>query len=80
MSVLSLKITSPDGVLCEDTASYVRLQAADGSVGVLPGHAPMLVALVKGQVCYRKDGAMYTVDVDRGVAEIKDNRIVILSG
>ena len=40
----------------------------------------MLVALVKGQVCYRKDGAMYTVDVDRGVAEIKDNRIVILSG
>ena len=81
MGPLELRIVSPEGVLAETTAQYVRLQATDGSLGILPGHAPMIAAIAEGNVFYRgSDGAEGEVYVDRGVAEICDNKIVIIAG
>lgn len=44
------RILTPLGEVARTSAVYVRAEAADGLLGVMAGHAPMLVRLVVGAV------------------------------
>ena len=77
---LSLKVVSAQGVLLDEKADYICLPAEDGTIGVLKGHAPMIVSLKAGDIKYRGSTGESAFHLDRGIAEIKDNRVVIISG
>jgi len=52
---IDLEIVSPEKLLLSKSADMVVIPAAEGEMGVLPGHAPMIVLLRGGHaVCLRR--------------------------
>ncbi len=77
---LNVRIISPGGVLLNERVDYVNLPAADGSIGILPGHSPLIAQLVAGDVKYRKDGAPSSFGIPEGLAKVADNTVTVIVG
>ena len=58
---------------------YVKLPAAQGSIGILPGHAPLLTTLIPGVLKYQVEGHVEYMAVSDGFVEITDNVVIILA-
>ena len=76
----NLQLVSRQGVKFEGPVEYLRLPAADGLLGVLADHAPLIVALVPGEIAVTLPGAQVPTYYagSAGVAEIRDNAAVVL--
>jgi len=80
MEALELVILSAEGVVLRENVNRVSMRGIDGSFGVMRNHAPMIAALEKGAVVYYKGDKELACEISGGIAEIKDNRITILTG
>ncbi len=77
---LSVTIAAPDGVLWEGEATYVSAPAVEGSIGLLPGHLPILSVLVAGVVkVVRADGGDQLVDIAGGFLSFDHDMITIVA-
>ena len=77
--VFMLEIITPERrVLSEEVTSLV-VPTADGYVGVLAHHAPMVAGVAIGVLRYRRDDAWHAVAVSGGFMEVADNRAVVLA-
>jgi F-type H+-transporting ATPase subunit epsilon len=76
----ALEIVSPEKLLLARPVDMVVIPAADGELGVLPGHAPMIV-LLRGGVIRLYEGAQVIsrLFVDSGFAEITPERCTVLA-
>src|SRR5207237_10688696 len=59
-------------------ADEVRLPAVDGSLGVRPGHTPLVAALGAGELVYVTGGADHRYAVGEGFAEVSNDRVRVL--
>jgi F-type H+-transporting ATPase subunit epsilon len=59
--------------------NMVVLPGAEGVMGVLPHHSPMLTSLNFGEVIVRHDGGEEFFAVGGGIAEIQPDHIIILA-
>lgn len=74
-------IVTPEQQVLDERVQQVILPAHDGQVGILTGRAPLLVQLGVGLL--RVDvtpGQQRVFFVDGGVAQMKDNRLTVVSG
>jgi F-type H+-transporting ATPase subunit epsilon len=79
MSV-NLEIVSPEKLLLSRDVDMVVIPAAEGDMGVLEGHAPMMVTLRGGVVSlYEGDRVTDTLFVAGGFAEITPERCTVLA-
>lgn len=78
-SHLALEIVTPDRSVAYETVDEVELPGAEGYLGVLPGHTPLLVALQVGAVRFRKGDEESFLSVAFGFAEIGPDRVRILA-
>ncbi|MEO3472408.1 ATP synthase F1 subunit epsilon [Roseomonas sp. CAU 1739] len=80
MATFQLEFVSPEKLLLSRPVEMALLPAAEGEMGVLPGHAPMIVAL-RGGVIGVQEGGQITerLFVAGGFAEITPNRVTILA-
>jgi len=76
---LTLRVITPDAIVIDTPASYVRIPGADGSLGILPRHAGMVSALDTGLLHYKHDGKERLVFVSGGFAEVRGNTVRIVS-
>ncbi len=78
---VALEIVSPEKLLLSQDVGMVVLPAAEGDLGVLPGHAPMIVSLRGGVISIYEDGKTVSARlfVAGGFAEITDTRCTILA-
>jgi len=77
---MNVDIITPDESLYSGDATSVTVPGIDGSLGILERHAPLISALKKGQVKVTDaSGKEMTYDIDGGVAEVKDNKVIILA-
>lgn len=77
---LQLKIISPEKILAERAAQLVTLPASEGQMGVLVGHAPMIVGLQAGTAeVTAADGTVENFAITGGFAEITADEVVILA-
>jgi F-type H+-transporting ATPase subunit epsilon len=72
-------IVTPDSQPFAGTVESVVLPAHDGQVGILTGRAPLLVKLGTGTLTTRIGGTEKHFQVDRGVAQMKDNKLTVLT-
>jgi F-type H+-transporting ATPase subunit epsilon len=80
MATFQLEFVSPEKLLLSRPVEMALLPAADGQMGVLPGHAPMIVALRGGVISVREDGAeTESLFVPGGFAEITPTRVTVLA-
>lgn len=77
---MTLDIITPDKSLFKGEAQAVTVPGIDGSLGILERHAPLISALKNGKVKVTDSAGKETVfEIDGGVAEVKDNKVIILA-
>jgi len=78
-SQLTVEIVTPDRAVVHAEVDEVVLPAAEGEVGVLPGHTPALLALHVGELWYRRAAEKFYLSVGFGFAEILPDRVIVLA-
>ena len=63
--------------MLETGADLVTLPGAAGSFTVLKDHAPIVTALVKGNVRYVSEGKEELVPIKEGFAEVHNNIVTV---
>jgi len=76
---LQLSIVTPSRSFIETEAEYVVAPGSEGELGILPGHAPLLVALKPGVVRYTEKGRTSRVAIGGGFAEVTQERVTVLA-
>jgi F-type H+-transporting ATPase subunit epsilon len=57
----------------------VQLPGAEGALGILPRHAPLLAQLQPGELWYRKGPERHFLSIEFGVAEVLPDRVTVLA-
>jgi F-type H+-transporting ATPase subunit epsilon len=80
MATFDLELVSPEKLLLSRPVEMAIIPAAEGDMGILPGHSPMIVAL-KGGVIEVRGGGKPTerLFVAGGFAEITPTRVTVLA-
>lgn len=76
---MKLRILSVTGTLLEAEADSVTVPAADGQLGILRGHSPMIAALRAGEIRYGRAGTQERFPVSGGVLEVSGDLITVLT-
>jgi F-type H+-transporting ATPase subunit epsilon len=76
----NLEIVSPEQLLLSRPVDMVVIPAAEGDMGVLEGHTPMIVALRGGTISlYEGDRVTEQLYVAGGFAEVTGERCTVLA-
>jgi F-type H+-transporting ATPase subunit epsilon len=77
---LTLRVITPERIALDRSVASVRLPALDGSMGVLPRHAPMIAALDTGLLRYRETSGSpeEVLFVSGGFAEVRGETLRVV--
>ena len=78
-TTLQLEVVTPDHTLVTDKVDEVVAPAAEGYLGVLPGHTPLLASLAPGQLWYRKGAQKVFLSVISGFIEVLPDKVTVLA-
>jgi F-type H+-transporting ATPase subunit epsilon len=78
---IELIVVTPQRQLLREKVASVQLPGANGELGILPGHAPLITELGNGELSYRtSEGAEPVVlAVLSGFAEVLPDRVTVLA-
>jgi F-type H+-transporting ATPase subunit epsilon len=76
---LTVSVISPERTIFEGTADMVVVPAWDGEVGVLRGHAPMLVLLGEGDLRLRTGTEEQRFFVGGGFMQVTNDVVTVIS-
>ena len=79
MAELHLDFVSPESVLFSGGVDQVDLPGAEGDMGILAGHAPLVTPLRPGIVTIYRGGAREPVVVTGGFAEVGPTGLTVLA-
>ena len=79
MATLHLEFVSPESVLFSGDVDQVDLPGAEGHMGILAGHAPLVTTLRPGIVTIYRGGARDPVVVTGGFAEVGPAGLTVLA-
>ncbi|MDO9707572.1 ATP synthase F1 subunit epsilon [Paracraurococcus lichenis] len=80
MATFLLELVSPERLLLSRQVEMATIPAAEGEMGVLPGHSPMIVSLRGGVIRVRENGAeTERLFVGGGFAEVSPERVTVLA-
>ena len=80
MATFLLELVSPAKLLLSRQVEMATIPAVEGEMGVLPGHAPMIVALKGGVLRLRENGQETDkLFVAGGFAEVSAERVTVLA-
>ena len=75
-----LEIIAPDQKLYSGEVDLVQVPGSKGSFEILRNHAPIISTLEPGQIrIVDQKGGTRLFDVDGGVIEVKNNKIIVLA-
>lgn len=72
-------VTQEKKIFDEPEADMVLIPAAEGEMGVLPHHAPVLTTLGFGELIIRKGRAEERFAIYGGVVDVRPDKVVILA-
>lgn len=76
---MQIEIINPDQTIFSGEAELVQLPGKDGSFEIMNNHAPLISVLKKGKVKIVKNKQEEFYDINGGVIEVLNNKILILS-
>lgn len=74
-----LEVATPDRLLVREHATEAQIPAANGYIGVLPDHAPLLAALGTGMLSFSVDGRRASLVVSGGFVEVEPDHVRVLA-
>ncbi len=79
VSKMQLDIVTPEKIVYSDEVDMVITRAAEGDIGVLPKHAPLVSPLKGTHVRVKKDGKEEVISVSGGFLEVRPEKVTILA-
>lgn len=77
---IHLEVAAPDRQVFAGDVEQLQAPAADGYLGVLPGHAPLITELGTGVLSFvNGDGVTRYLMVDQGLMEVLPDRVRVLT-
>jgi F-type H+-transporting ATPase subunit epsilon len=78
-AMLHLDLVSPERVLISGDVDQVDLPGAEGDMGILAAHAPLVTTLRPGIVTVYRDGKRELIVVTGGFAEVGPGGLTVLA-
>jgi len=79
MAVISIDILTPDRRVLQAQADSVVVPAADGELGILADHTPLVAQLQPGEIRMRSGNDVQIFAVSGGFVEVQNNHVVVLA-
>ena len=79
MVTMRLEIITAEREILSDEVDVLVAPGIDGELGILPYHAPLMIALQPGEIMIRKDGEESYLAVSGGFLEVMGNKVTILA-
>lgn len=76
---LHLEVITPERKVYEEDVDMVIAPGADGYLGILPHHAPLLTALGPGEFRVKRGGTEEVLAVFGGFMDVRGGRVVVLT-
>ncbi len=76
---MQLEIVTAERVVLSDEVDQVNVPGAAGRMGILPGHEPILSALIPGEMTIIKGGERMPFAISGGFIEVLPNKVTILA-
>lgn len=76
---LTLEIVTPESRVYSDTIDTVVIPTAEGEVGILPGHIPLLAQVENGELRVTKNGQTQWLAVSGGFVQVEGDRVSVLA-
>jgi F-type H+-transporting ATPase subunit epsilon len=76
---LALEVVTPERLLVQENVTAVQAPAANGYLGILPGHAPLLAEMGAGYLNYEAGGKRWYLAVHFGYIEVLADRVRVLA-
>ena len=79
MATLRLEIVTPEAKTFSEDVDMVTMPGADGELGILPQHAPLMTQLKPGELRIKRGGQETILAIGDGFAEVLPHRVSILT-
>ena len=76
---LQLEVITPERRLISETVDAVTVPGANGELGILPGHTPLISQLRTGVLAYTQGSASRRLLVSGGFVEVNSDRVSVLA-
>ncbi len=76
---ITVEVVTPEKAVLSEQVDEVVLPGSVGQVGILPGHLPMLTGLNIGEMIIRDRGEERHFFVDKGFAEVLDDKVSVIT-
>ena len=76
---LQLEIVTPEKMVLQEAVDEVILPGAEGELGILPEHTPLISQLQTGVLIYRQGNEKRSVFVSGGFVEVLPDRVSVLT-
>jgi F-type H+-transporting ATPase subunit epsilon len=76
---MHVTVISPEAAIFDGEADAVTAPAYDGSLGVLPRHAPMMTLLGQGELAVRQGDRTRRFHVSGGFLQVDHDRVRVCS-
>jgi F-type H+-transporting ATPase subunit epsilon len=76
---MKVSVISPERTIYDGEADAIVVPAWDGQLGVMRGHAPMLVLLGEGEMRVTLNGSDERFQIHGGFLQVVDDVVTILS-
>jgi len=76
---MKLDIVSAERLVYSDDVDMVIAPGAEGQLGILPHHAPLMTMLDPGELLVKKEGNELCLVVSGGFMEVRPDHIIVLA-
>ncbi|HQW28874.1 MAG TPA: ATP synthase F1 subunit epsilon [Verrucomicrobiales bacterium] len=76
---MRLDIVTPEKKAFSDEIDSVVVPGAEGELGILKSHAPLVTTLRPGELRYLKGGLETSLAIGTGIVEISNDRVSVLT-
>ncbi|MBM2824808.1 MAG: synthase epsilon subunit [Dehalococcoidales bacterium] len=76
---LKLDVVTAERVVYSEEVDIVIAPGAEGELGILPHHAPLMTILQPGELRVKKGGEEVSLAISGGFLEVRPDRVIVLA-
>jgi len=76
---MQLDIVTPEKRAFSDEIDSVVVPGAEGELGILKAHAPLVTTLQQGELRYMKNGVETSLAIGTGIVEVSKDKVFVLT-
>ena len=76
---IHIELVTAERQLYSDDVDLITAPGANGELGILPHHAPLLTTLTFGELRTRKGGVEQSFAIGGGFLEVRPDKVIVLA-